>query len=84
MATLTGILLNFVGIDPIRALYWSAVLNGIVSAPLMVVLMLMSSNRAVVGKFVLPGYLRILGWTATAIMIVVAAGFLLTRLQAIR
>ena len=84
VATVTGILLNFVGIDPIRALYWSAVLNGIVSAPLMVVLMLMSSNRAVVGKFVLPGYLRILGWTATAIMIVVAAGFLLTRLRAIR
>lgn len=84
LATVTGIVLNFVRIDPIRALYWSAVLNGVVSAPLMVILMLMSSNRAVVGKFVLPKYLRILGWTATGIMIVVSVGFLTTQIRGIR
>jgi NRAMP (natural resistance-associated macrophage protein)-like metal ion transporter len=79
VATLIGIVLNFVGIDPIRALYWSAVINGVVSVPLMVILMLMSVNRAIVGKFVLPTYLRVIGWIATAIMFLASAGFLATR-----
>jgi NRAMP (natural resistance-associated macrophage protein)-like metal ion transporter len=78
-ATLIGIALNFVGIDPIRALYWSAVLNGIVSVPLMVMLMLMSANKAVIGDFALPPYLHIVGWLATAIMLAVSVGFLATQ-----
>jgi Mn2+/Fe2+ NRAMP family transporter len=84
VATLIGIVLNFVGIDPIRALYWSAVINGVVSVPLMVILMLMSANRAVIGKFVLPTYLRIVGWIATAIMFLASAGFLATQFLGVR
>ena len=84
VATLIGIVMNFVGIDPIRALYWSAVINGVVSVPLMVILMLMSANRAVVGKFVLPPYLRIIGWIATAIMFLASLGFLATQLLGVR
>jgi NRAMP (natural resistance-associated macrophage protein)-like metal ion transporter len=80
VATLIGIVMNFVGIDPIRALYWSAVINGVVSVPLMAILMLMSANRAVVGQFVLPPYLRIIGWVATAIMLLASLGFLATQL----
>src|SRR5438034_63698 len=57
-AIVIGIVLNFVGIDPIRALYWSAVVNGVVAVPLMFMLMLMSTKKAVVGKFALPPYLR--------------------------
>jgi NRAMP (natural resistance-associated macrophage protein)-like metal ion transporter len=78
-ATLVGIVMNFVGIDPIRALYWSAVINGVVSVPLMVILMFMSGNRAVVGDFVLPTYLRVVGWIATAIMLFASLGFLATQ-----
>lgn len=83
-ATVIGTSLNFIGIDPIRALYWSAVVNGIVSVPLMLMLMLMSTRTAVVGKFVLPGYLRALGWTATAIMLVASLGFIVSALQGVR
>jgi NRAMP (natural resistance-associated macrophage protein)-like metal ion transporter len=84
VATLVGIAFNFIGIDPIRALYWSAVINGVVSGPLMVILVLMSSNRLVVGKFTLPVYLRIAGWGATAVMLVASFGFLTTQILALR
>ena len=75
-ATIVGVLLNFWGIDPIRALYWSAILNGITAVPLMLVLMLLANNKAVVGKFTLPGYLRILGWAATSVMTAASLGVL--------
>ena len=68
VATLLGVLLNFSPIDPIKALFWSAVINGVVAVPVMVLMMLMSSNRAVMGDFRLPPILRIVGWLATAIM----------------
>jgi Mn2+/Fe2+ NRAMP family transporter len=76
-ATIIGVGLNFIGLNPIRALYWSAILNGIVATPLMVMLMLMSSSKAVIGNFELPTYLRIVGWAATAVMSVASAGFLI-------
>jgi NRAMP (natural resistance-associated macrophage protein)-like metal ion transporter len=78
-ATLIGIGLNFVGIDPIRALYWAAVINGVVSVPLMVILMMMSMRREIVGEFVLPMGLRVVGWVATGIMLVVSLGFFATQ-----
>jgi NRAMP (natural resistance-associated macrophage protein)-like metal ion transporter len=76
-----GVLLNFLGLDPIRALFWSAVLNGMVAVPLMYVLMRMSANRVIVGEFTLPPHLRLLGWAATAIMFVVSLEFLLSVLH---
>jgi NRAMP (natural resistance-associated macrophage protein)-like metal ion transporter len=75
-ATILGILLNFFGLDPIRALFLSAVFNGIVAVPLMFLVMLMSSNRKVVGQFLLPRYLRILGWIATLTMLLASIGFI--------
>lgn len=75
VATIVGVSLNFFGMDPIRALFWSAVLNGLVAVPLMFVLMLISNNPKVVGKFRLPLFLRVLGWGATAIMFLASAGF---------
>jgi Mn2+/Fe2+ NRAMP family transporter len=78
VATILGLGLNFVGINPIRALFWSAVLNGVISAPLMVVTMLMSANRKVMGRFTLPLGLRVLGWVATAVMSAAAIGLFAT------
>ena len=78
VATVVGVLMNFLGIDPIRALFLSAVLNGLVAVPLMFVLMFISNNSSVVGKFRLPAYLRILGWAATVIMFLASVAFVIS------
>ena len=63
-----GIGLTLSPIDPIKALYWSAVINGVVAVPIMSVMMLMTGDRRVMGKFVISGWLRWLGWASTAAM----------------
>jgi len=78
VATLIGLTLNFVGLNPIRALFWSAVINGVVSVPLMVVTMRMAANRRVMGEFTLPPYLRLMGWIATAVMLAASIGLFST------
>jgi NRAMP (natural resistance-associated macrophage protein)-like metal ion transporter len=83
-AIILGTSLNFIGIDPIRALYWSAVVNGVVSVPLMLMLMLMSMKKAAVGKFVLPAYLRLLGWVATGVMLIASLGFMASAIHGVR
>jgi Mn2+/Fe2+ NRAMP family transporter len=75
-AMIIGIALNFLGMNPIRALYWSAVINGVVAVPLMVMLMILSANSAVVKEFSLPLYLRIVGWAATVVMLVASLAFI--------
>ncbi|HSR66063.1 MAG TPA: Nramp family divalent metal transporter [Xanthomonadaceae bacterium] len=75
-AMLTGLALDFIGIDPIRALFWSAVLNGVVAAPAMVMIMLLAGNRRVVAGFRLPPALRIAGWAATVVMLATTVGLL--------
>lgn len=74
-ATVIALGLNFVGLDPIRALYWSAIVNGVSAAPLMATLMMMSGSRAIVREFTLPLYLRIVGWAATAVMSLASVAF---------
>jgi Mn2+/Fe2+ NRAMP family transporter len=69
--------LNFAKINPIHALVWSAIVNGITAAPVMCFMMLMASNRKVMGKFTLPLHLKVLGWAATLIMALAAAGMFL-------
>ncbi|HKQ40260.1 MAG TPA: divalent metal cation transporter [Verrucomicrobiae bacterium] len=78
VATLIALALDFHGLDPIKALFWTAVINGVISCPIMVVMMHMTSNRRVMGQFVLPRRLRITGWLATAMMIAAAAGLFIT------
>jgi NRAMP (natural resistance-associated macrophage protein)-like metal ion transporter len=80
-ATILGVCLNFVGMNPIRALFLSAVVNGVVAVPMMFLLMLMSQKPLVVGKFVLPQYLRVVGWVATGAMLVASLGFLWTTVK---
>jgi Mn2+/Fe2+ NRAMP family transporter len=77
-ATLVGSSLNFFGIDPIKALFWAAVLNGLVAAPLMVVIMIMASSPKVMGKFTIPRHLRVAGWIATVVMVCVCLGVFAT------
>lgn len=68
IATLLGVALNFTPIDPIKALFWSAVINGVIAVPIMVVIMLMGARPDVMGQFVITPGLRITGWLATAVM----------------
>jgi Mn2+/Fe2+ NRAMP family transporter len=74
LSIIIGLILNFLHIDPIKALVWSAILNGLTAAPLMLVIMLMASNSKVMGKFVVSPYLRIAGWASTVVMILVGIG----------
>ena len=76
LATLGGVALNFIGIDPMSALYWAAVVNGLLAPPLMVVTMLIARNPAVMGDLVMGRWLEFGGWLATAVMWVVAGVFL--------
>lgn len=65
-----GIALNFTPISPISALYWSAVINGVLAVPVMILLMTMARRHDVMSKFVVSGLLYWLGWTATGVMAV--------------
>ncbi len=78
IATMAGTALNFLHIDPIKALFWAAVLNGLLAAPLMAVIMHMAGSRKVMDRFTIPLYLRIVGWIATLVMFGVSAGVLIT------
>ena len=77
-ATLVGALLNFSPLDPVRALFWSAVLNGVVAVPVMVMMLLMAMRTDVMGPFRIGPVLRGLGWAATALMALAAAGMFAT------
>jgi len=76
-----GIALNFNSINPISALYWSAVINGVLAVPVMVLLMIMARRKDVMGHFVVGGPLHWLGWLSTAAMLLsvlaMAVGFFL-------
>ena len=78
LSTLLGVGLNEVHLDPVKALFWSAVTNGVVAAPLMVMIMLMASRKKVMGTFTLSLRLKILGWGATLVMAAVTVGMFAT------
>jgi Mn2+/Fe2+ NRAMP family transporter len=80
ISTLGGILITFSPLDPIKALFWSAVINGVVAVPIMAIMMLITSNRKIMGEFVLTGLLRQVGWLATAVMAAAALGMGITSL----
>jgi Mn2+/Fe2+ NRAMP family transporter len=78
VAVLGGVALNLIGIDPMQALYWTAVINGLLAPPLMVMTMLAASNPKVMGRLTLPPLLKFGGWAATGVMILVSGMFLLS------
>jgi Mn2+/Fe2+ NRAMP family transporter len=68
VSVLAGLGIQFLPISPMKALFWSAVINGVVAVPLMVVIMLLVSKKSVMGAFIASRPVRILGWIATAVM----------------
>ena len=78
IATLVGVALNFTSFNPIQALFWSAVINGVVAAPVMVLMMLLTANTKVMGQFTVTGVLRFTGWLATIVMAAAVVGMLVT------
>jgi len=78
IATLLGAALNFVGLDPVRALYWAAVVNGVLAAPLMAVMMLIVRNPRAMGRVTLSPKLTLGGWLATLVMAAASIVFFVT------
>jgi NRAMP (natural resistance-associated macrophage protein)-like metal ion transporter len=79
-ATFIGSLINFLPINPIRALFWSAVINGVVAVPIMAIMMVITTNPAIMGKFHISKPLQIVGWLATSVMAAATAGMVVTQL----
>lgn len=77
-ATLGGVILCFTPMDPVNELFWSAVLNGVIAVPIMVVMMLIATNPRVMGANVIGRRLRALGWVATVAMAATVAAMLVS------
>jgi NRAMP (natural resistance-associated macrophage protein)-like metal ion transporter len=77
LATMCGVLLNLLPVDPIRALFLSAVVNGMVAAPVMAIIMLLATSNRVMGRFVIGPGLQFFGWIATAVMAAASAAMFL-------
>jgi Mn2+/Fe2+ NRAMP family transporter len=78
IATVLGTLLNFLGVDPIDALFWTAVINGVVAPPLLVLVMLAARDPKVMGRQRIGSGLAVLGWIATGGMFVALVAFVIT------
>ncbi|UEP50520.1 NRAMP family divalent metal transporter [Burkholderia ambifaria] len=76
LATIGGVAITFMHFDPIRALYWSAVINGVTAVPIMFVMMLMAGSTRIMGEFAVRGVLAWGGWLATFAMVIAAMGVL--------
>ncbi len=77
-ATIIGMLINFLGVNPITALFWTAVLNGFLAPPLLIVIMLIANNKKVMGKRVNGRWLNVLGWFTAVLMTVAAVALAIT------
>jgi len=77
-STIVGVVIDFAGIDPISALFWTAVINGVVAPPLLVVVMLVANNKRVMGSRTNGLWTNIIGWLAAAIMFAAAIAMFVT------
>ena len=73
-AVVMGLLVDYSGLDPIKALFWSAVINGVISVPIMAAMMVVASRKAQMGIFVATPAQKIFGWLATAVMAAAVIG----------
>jgi Mn2+/Fe2+ NRAMP family transporter len=80
-ATLVGVGLGFTPLDPIKALFYAAVINGVISPPIMLVMMRMVSNPTIMGAFIVTRRLRVLGWVSTTVMAVAVAAMFVQMLS---
>ena len=81
IATIIGFLVNFTGISPFKMLYYTAILNGLIAPPLMVLILLISNNTNIMGKYTNSRLSNILGWSITFVMTVAAVALLVTTLN---
>lgn len=77
-STFVGMLINFIGINPIAALFWTAVINGVLAPPLLVLLMLVANNPKIMREHVNGRWLNLGGWLTTLVMCAAAIAFFLT------
>jgi NRAMP (natural resistance-associated macrophage protein)-like metal ion transporter len=78
VAMALGLVLNYLGFNAVKMLFWSAVINGLLAPPLILLVILLTSSHKVMGKQVNPPLLRFLGWTTFAVMTAAAAGMIFT------
>ena len=76
VATLGSLALGFTALDPIRALYWTAVINGILAVPLIAIMMMIAVNPRIMGRLTAPRWMTIVGWLTVVIMALATVGFL--------
>jgi len=77
-ATVGAVVIDLVGVNPVDALFWTAVINGFLAPPLLVVIMLIANNKKVMGRHVNGRWMNVLGWGATIVMFAAALGLILT------
>ncbi|HEX7103157.1 MAG TPA: Nramp family divalent metal transporter [Nitrolancea sp.] len=77
-STLVGMLVNYLGLNPIKALVYSAILNGIVAPPLLLLIMLLANRRNVMGRFTNSAWSNICGWTCFALMSAATIAYFVT------
>lgn len=78
LATIGGMLLNFTPIDPIKALFWSALVNGVIAVPIMAVMMVLAHNKKVMGAYTLSSRHTVIGWLGVVVMLVAVAAMFVT------
>ena len=78
IATLAGTAMNFVHVNPIKALFWTAVINGVIAVPMLAAVMLVAAKEQAMGKFAISGLLRAMGWLTTAVMAACVIGMIAT------
>ena len=78
VATLAGTAMNFVGINPIKALFWTAVINGVIAVPMLAAVMLIAAREKAMGRFAISGPLRTMGWITTGVMAACVVGMAVT------
>ena len=76
-STVVGMAVNFVGLNPITALFWTAVINGFLAPPMLVIIMMVANNRGVLGSEVNGPLANVMGWTTTGAMFGAAFGLVL-------
>ena len=67
-----GVMMDWVGLNPIKALFWSAVVNGVIAVPMMFAMMYVVSSKKLMGEFTAGPLLKTLGWASTAVMLAAA------------
>jgi NRAMP (natural resistance-associated macrophage protein)-like metal ion transporter len=75
VATLGGVILAFTPLDPIKALFWAAVVNGVLATPLIVIMIFIASNRKVMGDMIMPKWMAVGGWMTAVVMASATLGF---------